>query len=108
MRPLLINGVRCCGACGNALEGAGRCRSCGVGGYGEPRRLYRRGDRVRLLVMTAGSWIGEGVVSHDQPLHDVTVHFVRDDPDDGTDRAGFAHWSELELIESVAVATGGA
>ncbi len=102
MRPLMINGRRCCGACGKELAGgAGRCLACLSDAFGRPRHLYRRGDRVRLLVLAAGGWMGEGVVIRDQPIDDPTVAFRKDDPDEA-DPIGFVHWSELELVVVVA------
>lgn len=63
------------------------------------RRLFVRGDRVRLLTLTAGGWLGEGIVIEDQEPDGFTVTFEKAGADlDGTARV-FAHWAELELVE---------
>lgn len=62
------------------------------------RRRFQAGDRVRLLAPALDGWQGTGVVIEDRGPMDPTVDFVRDAPGAGS-LTGFAHWSELELIE---------
>ncbi len=64
------------------------------------RRLYRRGDRVRILVPTLSGWLGTATVTEDQEPHDPIVDFVKDDAPLGEWCTGYTHWSELKLIEA--------
>lgn len=63
------------------------------------RRRFQAGDRVRLLKPTLCGWQGEATVVEDQGAADPTVDFLKDAPGEGS-VTGFAHWSELELIEA--------
>jgi hypothetical protein len=63
------------------------------------RYLFCRGDRVRLMVRTKSGWLGTGTVVIDQVPGDPVVDFRKDDVGEGEDPEGFAHWSELMLID---------
>jgi len=60
--------------------------------------LFRTGDRVRLMVPTPSGWLGEAVVTHDEPLDDSSVRFVKVAPADESNPIGVAHWSALVRI----------
>lgn len=60
--------------------------------------LFRTGDRVRLSVPTWSGWLGEAVVTHDEPLDALTVSFLKVEPADAANPTGHAHWSALERI----------
>ncbi len=62
------------------------------------RRLYRRGDRVRLTVPTGDGWLGTATVTEDEDPDYPLVDFARDDAPAGAWREGYSHWDELELI----------
>lgn len=62
-------------------------------------RFFRVGDRVRLLKPTPCGWIGTATVTRNQHPTDPDVDFLTDDKGEGS-RVGFAHWSQLELIEA--------
>ena len=61
-------------------------------------RLFRSGDRVRLLVPTESGWIGVGTVVRDQASDDYIVDFLKDGPVDADERVGFAMAMDLELV----------
>ena len=63
-----------------------------------PKRLFRAGDRVRLLVPTESGWIGVGTVVRDQEPGDYIVDFLKDGPVDADERVGFAMAMDLELV----------